>query len=102
MTYIWYTRDVHRAYSAMCKAVSENNDTVLDSMSNNMGWGHFESNVNDYIVMDASKYFNGIWDVIMRSCKPTEVMIDEDLMKPMKDKYSRMGLASNGIALRVF
>ena len=102
MTYIWYTENTGDGYKSMVNQVSYNSDTITESISNGMGWTHFESVTNDYIVMDSKKYANDIWDVVARSCKPIEMHVDIEAYGSMKSKFDKLRFNCNEARILAF
>ena len=102
MTYIWYTNSIDNGNDAMFRQMDENNDTILESVENTMGWAHLECVSNDYIVIPANEeYSNTIIDVIHKSCKPVHVKTDARLFDYITDKITRMGIEPD-VDIKVF
>lgn len=102
MTYIWYTNNIQHGYTEMTNRIEENNDGILDSVSNDRGWIHFESKVNDYIIMDSEKYAHDLWSIVTKSPKPVYLTVDSQAYKTIKARLTNLRFTDEEVALLSF
>lgn len=102
MTYIWYTNNMDSGYASMYRQLNENEDMILESITNNKGWAHLEGVTSDYIVIPANEgYSDIIVDVIQKSCKPVFVKTDIRLIANVIQRVAKLGMMSD-VDIKVF
>ena len=102
MTYIWYTNNIEHGYTEMNNQIDENNDGILEWISNDRGWIHFESKVNDYITMDSERYAHDLWSIVTKSPKPVYLTVDSQAYETIKLRLANLRFTDKEVALLAF